>query len=287
MEERRDRGRHVPGQGHLSRPEQLEPRLPDRRGRAALLQGHRCHGHREPLWRSDGTEAGTFRIEDVIAAGPSGGIQCARSPVSQLFDFGGTLFFAGTGNDGTGDLELWRSDGTQAGTFRVKDIFPGPNSSSPYCFVDVGGTLFFAATDGTSGQELWRTDGTEAGTLRVKDIAPGGGNSTPSFLTDAGGTLFFTASDASSGELWRSDGTEAGTVRVADINPGERAPAREPRLRRRELFFSANDGVRGREPWVLVRDLEPVAEAGPDQTVDEGTAWPSTVRPAAIPTAIP
>jgi ELWxxDGT repeat protein len=54
-----------------------------------------------------------------------------------------------------------------AGTFRVKDIFPGSNPSSPYCFVDVGGTLFFAANDGASGLELWRTDGTEAGTLRV------------------------------------------------------------------------------------------------------------------------
>ena len=222
------------------------------------------------FWRSDGTEAGTFRIENVNAAGPNGVIQCTTSPVSQLFDFGGTLFFAGNANDGTGDLELWRSDGTQAGTFRVKDIFPGPNPSSPYCFVDVGGTLFFAANDGASGQELWRTDGTEAGTLRVKDILPGGGNSTPSFLTNAGGTLFFTASDASAGELWRSDGTEAGTFRVADINPGGASRPENLVYAGSKLFFSANDGVRGREPWVLVRDLEPVAVAGPDQTVDEG-----------------
>jgi ELWxxDGT repeat protein len=222
------------------------------------------------FWRSDGSEAGTFRIENVHAVGPSGSIQCATSPVSQLFDFGGTLFFAGTANDGTGNLELWRSDGTQAGTFRVKDIFPGPNPSSPYCFVDVGGTLFFAANDGTSGQELWRTDGTEAGTIRVRDILPGGGNSTPSFLTNAGGTLFFTASDASAGELWRSDGTEAGTFRVADVNPGGASRPESLVHAGGKLFFSANEGVRGREPWILVRDLEPVAEAGPDQTVDEG-----------------
>jgi hypothetical protein len=38
-----------------------------------------------------------------------------------------------------------------------------------------------------------------------------------------------------------------------------------------KLFFSANDDTRGREPWVLVRDLTPLADAGPDQTVDEGT----------------
>lgn len=221
------------------------------------------------FWRSDGTSAGTFRIDNVLAVGPSGVIQCGTSPVSQFFDFGGTLFFAGA-NDGSGDLELWRSDGTQAGTFRVKDVFAGSNPSSPYCFVDVGGTLFFAANDGVSGQELWRTDGTEAGTQRVKDILPGGGNSSPAFLTNAGGTLFFTASDAAGGELWRSDGTEAGTLRVADINPGGASRPENLVYAGGRLFFSANDGVRGREPWVLVRDLEPVAEAGPDQTVDEG-----------------
>src|SRR5262245_13967671 len=170
------------------------------------------------FWRSDGTQAGTFRIDNVLAVGPSGSVQCATSPLSQFYDFGGTLFFAGAADDGTGDLELWRSDGTQAGTFRVKEILPGPSSSSPYCFVAVGGTLFFGANDGASGQELWRTDGTEAGTVRVKDIQPGGGNSSPTFLTNAGGTLFFTASDSLGGELWRSDGTEAGTVRVADID---------------------------------------------------------------------
>jgi ELWxxDGT repeat protein len=223
------------------------------------------------FWRSDGTEAGTFRIQNVDAAGPHGGIQCATSPISQLYDFGGTLFFAGIANDGTG-LELWRSDGTPAGTYRVKDIYPGPDSSFPYCFVEVGGTLFFAASDGAGGQELWRTDGTEAGTLRVKDILPGGGNSTPSFLTNAGGTLFFTASDAAAGELWRSDGTEAGTVRVADINPGGASRPENLVYAGGKLFFSATDGVRGREPWVLVRDLQPVAVAGPDQTVDEGAA---------------
>ena len=225
------------------------------------------------LWRSDGTEAGTFRIGNVNAAGPHGGVQCARSPISHLFDFGGTLFFSGFANDGTGDLELWRSDGTQAGTSRVKDISPGPGSSGPYCFAEVGGTLYFGASDGTAGQELWRTDGTEAGTFRVKDIAPGGGNSSPRFLTSAGGTLFFTASDAFSFELWRSDGTEAGTFRVADIRPGSGASSPENLVYAGgKLFFSANDGVRGREPWILVRDLEPVAEAGPDQTVDDGAA---------------
>ena len=59
---------------------------------------------------------------------------------------------------------------------------------------------------------------------------------------------------------------------MADINPGGASRPESLVYAGGRLFFSANDGSRGREPWVLVRDLEPVAEAGPDQTVDEGTA---------------
>ena len=46
----------------------------------------------------------------------------APSPTS-LTNVNGTLFF--TANDGTNGTELWKSDGTAAGTVLVKDINPG------------------------------------------------------------------------------------------------------------------------------------------------------------------
>ncbi len=60
----------------------------------------------------------------------------------------GTLFFQAT--DGVHGNELWRSNGTAAGTQMVKDINPGPNGSYPYDLTGVNGTLFFVVVDGTT-----------------------------------------------------------------------------------------------------------------------------------------
>jgi ELWxxDGT repeat protein len=67
----------------------------------------------------------------------------------------GILYFrAGTAAAG---FELWRSDGTAAGTQMVRDINPGAFSSNPTNLTNVNGTLFFTATDPVNGTELWRT----------------------------------------------------------------------------------------------------------------------------------
>src|SRR5262249_60144077 len=84
---------------------------------------------------------------------------------------GGTAVFRG--GDGVTGRELWKSDGTAAGTVLVKDIRPGPDYGYPENLTGVGRTLFFTANDGVNGQELWKSDGTEAGTVLVKDINPG------------------------------------------------------------------------------------------------------------------
>src|SRR5438045_4524324 len=99
--------------------------------------------------------------------------------------------------------ELWKSDGTQAGTVRVKDICPGACGSSPYQLTNLNGTLYFGADDGTNGQELWKSDGSDAGTVSVGDIYPGPGSSSPDSLRAALGTLFFSAADPVAGrEPW-------------------------------------------------------------------------------------
>jgi ELWxxDGT repeat protein len=63
------------------------------------------------------------------------------------------VLFAAT--DGRSGHELWRTSGTRASTWLVRDIAPGPASSNPSDFVVVGEQTFFVADDGMHGRELW------------------------------------------------------------------------------------------------------------------------------------
>ncbi len=90
---------------------------------------------------------------------------------SNVKDVDGTLYF--TQSDGVHGSELWKSNGTDAGTVMIKDINPGDNTSNsnPYDFVKMGSWIYFVALDGTHGFELWKTDGLVGGTTEmVKDI---------------------------------------------------------------------------------------------------------------------
>jgi ELWxxDGT repeat protein len=55
-------------------------------------------------------------------------------------------------------IELWKSDGTAAGTTLVQDINAGANGSSPANLMNVNGKLYFTANDEIHGTELWVLD---------------------------------------------------------------------------------------------------------------------------------
>ncbi len=221
-------------------------------------------GHSTELWKSDGTAAGTVLVKDINPGGdymvPFG------SNPKNLTAVGSTLYF--TADDGVNGEELWKSDGTEAGTVLVRDIRPGSSYSSPYHLTAVGNTLYFTADNGVNGTELWKSNGTAAGTVLVKDIFPGSSyfDPTPRYLTAVGNTLFFHANDGVNGtELWKSDGTAAGTVLVKDIRPGSSSSyPKNLTAVGSTLYFTANDGVNGIELWksdgtaagtVLVKDI--------------------------------
>lgn len=194
------------------------------------------------LWRSDGTSTGTFQVRDINAAPNIG------SQPGPLVALGGSVLFSADDGSAAHGRELWKSDGSSAGTVLLKDINPGVGlASNPANFTNVNGTIFFVADDGQSGNEIWKSDGTTAGTLRVSDIVAGAGSSFPANLTALNGTLFFSATVSSSGtELWKSDGTAPGTVLVKDIVAG--AGSANPNSLTAfngAVYFSANDPLNG------------------------------------------
>ena len=236
------------------------------------------------LWTTDGTDVGTRRVKDITRGAAGVAIGLYPGSAAAVND---TLFFIAS--DGLTGLELWRSDGTEAGTHLVKDIRPGTGHSNIGNITAVGNTLFFSADDGVSGPELWKSDGTASGTIRVKDIEPGAGGSGPRNLTDVNGTLFFSAFDGVNGlELWKSDGTNAGTLLVKDILPGTGSSDPMQFINMGEvLYFAAFDGARGRELWksdgteagtVIVKDIRDGSGSswfvfGPRMIQAEGTLY--------------
>lgn len=200
------------------------------------------------LWVSDGTTSSTVLVKD-IRPGSSPNATQGSPPVPlgsrpiELVDVAGTLYFAAT-STGAGS-ELWRSDGSAAGTVMVDDLYPGDTGSFPTNLQRLGSRLAFAADDGASGSELYVAD--QGVVTRVEDLNPGQAGSHPANLTPWGDDLYFTAIGDNTGRtLWVYS---AGTVARVPGVPDNADPS-SLEVADTGLFFAATDAVSGRECWV-------------------------------------
>jgi ELWxxDGT repeat protein len=227
----------------------------------------------DKLWVSSGTISSTR----ILAEFPIEG-NVYHPWIQNLTSTDRLVFFAA--DDGSHGGELWKTDGTPAGTLLVKDIYSGTQSSLPQPVASIEPVLYFTAEDGIHGRELWRSDGTEAGTNLVKDIRVGKESSNACSFAVLHDVLYFSANDGQHGqELWRSDGTEAGTYLVKDILPGAASSALQVSAVAGMLYLTVNDGVHGIEPWIsdgteggtfLMGDVNP----GPSSSQpDQFTYW--------------
>lgn len=250
------------------------------------------------LWRSDGTSEGTFQVATTqeralpevghelravgeqlffvtgsagetalwVSNGTSGGTRKLLSgaqilPRAELHSQGsGVLLFSYRESAGQENAELWRSDGTAAGTFflsatldfsqgRVlaadgqaflnidQHIFRSDGSTTgsyalasnaalndpaedPAPWQYASSQLFYLG-EGQEGRELWASDDNEGSVALVRDINPGPDGSDIADMDTLNGQLVFSAFREGTGfALWASDGTEAGTRLLADPNPG-------------------------------------------------------------------
>jgi ELWxxDGT repeat protein len=150
------------------------------------------------LFQSDGTVAGTVRLKTFDKDDPN---VFPQVPLPRFAEGAGALFFVA--HDKAHGSELWKTDGTAAGTVLVRDVRPGPASSRIGTIAGAGDRVFFSADDGAHGVELWTSDGTPPGTRLVADVAEGPRSSFPRQITRIGNRVFFSADDGVVGrEPW-------------------------------------------------------------------------------------
>ena len=221
---------------------------------------------------------------------------------SYITEYNGELYFRGSIDTSTSDTSLWRSDGTGAhqipGTtsFGPSDlaVYNGklyydnggsslwqydpiggaqqaPGSASlaqnPAEMTAYGGNLYYRAArfkdpPGNIGIELWKFDGASQTPI---DMFPGSGSSYPQHFIQYQGQLYFNAcgTPGQGTELWRTNGVGMPTL-AAQIYADNGSSPENFAVYNGLLYFSAYDGVNGRELWsfdgstpALAKDILP------------------------------
>ena len=159
------------------------------------------------------------------------------------------------------DTQIWRTDGTGAGTYLVF------SSVQPASLFGFRGSLYYLASpnlDSTSA--LYRVPASGGEPILLAEVGTSFGFPLPAAeFTPVGDRLFFVAENGEGIELWVTDGTPAGTRRVTSPVPRSIVPSGLVAAGNR-VFFTAGDVEHGRELWEsdgtpegtrLVFDLNP------------------------------
>jgi ELWxxDGT repeat protein len=206
------------------------------------------------LWHSAGTAASTL----PVAVSPAPG---TPAPVAA---FGGVVFqqFVGA------SLQLWRSDGTVAGTQALTG-FSAPLSVAASCRpLAGGGFVYFAVTNQGGGGAIWRSDGTRQGSAEL--FALPATTLGVERLALANGDFYLVLDNAQGGvDVWRSDGTAGGTLPLTDLGRQEEAADQDFVVFRNVVYFLLIDRAEVRELWQTDGTM---AGTAPVPFVDRGSA---------------
>ncbi len=182
------------------------------------------------LWRTDGTESGTFMVFQIL--GTSQIIQA-----SSLKAFGNKACFLVRKN--SGETEFWTSDGTVAGTSKAADVPTSTNQQDRFEVFFLGEKYIYLANDAQNVSFEWvAINANTSGAEILLDITTNenyylvsNGNTRKSILN---GEFYFVYLNNSSleYELWKSDGSAIGTHKIVSLE-GSAIPAASTK----QLFF--------------------------------------------------
>lgn|GEM_PF-3285916 len=214
------------------------------------------------LGTSDGTVAGTVRLVELPTNLYPGAL--ITHDAVALFVLSSTVSLER-------DSRLWISDGTAAGTHALNSAFDTLSG------LVVLGEHAYALVSRVSGEPILLI--VDLASQAVSEVALAPLGIARASLTTAAGRLWLAAQGADDAEwsLWVSDGTLAGTQRLPAVLAPRGPLVTGPLLTALDdvVYFSATDGVHGRELWrsdgtvagtALVADLAPGFATGAPQS---------------------
>ena len=220
--------------------------------------------HGTEPWVTDGTVANTRLLKDISPNGDDSSYPSLN--YGNNVELNSILYFSAR-TDGNMDYELWRTDLTTSGTYKVVDLAPEVgHGSHPLSITQMGNNIYFMAltgntsdSDNFSGSKgIWKTNGDINNSTLVKDFGEysGTGYSAPGYMYSLGDKLIFQQDyDSGNGPNWNpwiSDGINSNVSRLKG-NTFEGANRRafmwKPILFNGSYYGSANDGEHGEELW--------------------------------------
>ena len=286
------------------------------------------------IWTTDGTTAGTRMIADMtpgavdhvgdagaygllgerlLYPGNSGaaegvfitdGSTTTKIASGDAFDsravfIDGIAYFVFSTVPGPG-YEIWRSDGTKAGTYPLDPPAGVSRDSIPFGLFGLGKHVYWMASLNPHLNPnvvgLFRSDGTLAGSSMVTTLENPG-----AVVYRAGGRAFFlcrTYISSRRAQLWVTDGTLEGTKMLREF-PDPFSDARLHGVVGNRVLFTAHDDLSGAELWssdgtaegtMMLADVVPgpvssriISAAGDPQFLHEqytASLWTSDGTPA-------